>query len=154
MATIFEKFPGMDQKKIRSLPVSASWTANLAGAKYNFVNLDQTIFNSSAGSIMVLDGLILAANIDQLEFSRALDSMFTIDIIRTGNRYKTLLNPFYFASFNQGANFAAKWNANATINGGQEKINLRLNGSLNQIPALFGVPSVTIYASAMLYLLD
>lgn len=153
MATIYEKFPGMDQNKIRALPVSAQWTANLAAGKYTFVNSDQVIFDSSAGNIMVLDGLILAANIDQLEFNRAIDSLFSIDVRRNGNRYSTMLQPFSFASFNQGANFSSRWNPTGTRNN-QEQISFRLNGSLNQIPALAGVPSVTIYANAMLYLLD
>lgn len=153
MATIYEKFPGK-YKSIRPYPIKAKWTANLNAGQFVFNNLDAKVYDSSSGDLIVMDGLILAANCDQLVFSQAILDFFTINVILGGNKHPALLQPFPFAAFNQGENFSANWRPNATVNQGQEEIILRLNGSLQQTPDLAAFASVTIYATASVYILD
>lgn len=152
MGTLNEKFPGIPREAIRILPASVVFTGALAGGYFVF---DQKVdfYDASVGDRMVLDGLELAADIDQLEFSRAIVAPFRSQIWKSGNNVPVLQQPFVFAAFNQGRNFAADWTP-TSLNGSNELIKLSLNGSLKQTAALAGLSEVKIFGTASLYIVN
>ena len=159
MSTIWQKFPHLDNPLEQALvyPVAVSFTAALFGGKFLFPKILQSGFLGSSGEIFVMDGISLAANIDQLTFSAALDpnynnGFFSLDIVRGGNKSAVGLAPFRFSAFGQGSEFAANWRATATENN-QEKFFFQLDGGLIQTPELItlGVSQIQISVCANIY---
>lgn len=152
MATLQQKFPNIPASQIRAVPVSAVFTGPLNAGIFEFDQLVE-IYNADNNDLLVLDGLELAANIDQLEFSRALVDPFKISIYRGGNLSPVLQRPFVFASFNQGSNFAATWSPTGLDSNGNESVLLKIAGNLNQTAALVAYGEVKIFATAMIYII-
>lgn len=151
MSTIWEKFPGADANKATLFPASATFTASLAAGKFSWVASQVQGFEMDAGDLAVLDGITIAANIDQLVFSKALQAPFQICLVRGGNRRKVGLAPFVFGAFAQGEGFSANWKAVSTLSG-KEAIIFQLDGVLNQVTELVGYSSVSIFLTANVYL--
>ncbi len=151
--TIFQLFPGVQNaiERIEARPARATFTAPLVGGKFVFDFTNQ-IFSLAQNQMGVVAGVSLAANIDQLAFSNAIDptvnqGCFNLALFRNANKTMVNKSPFFFSSFGQGSAFSALMFATGT-NNGREDFNLRLQGSLLQTPALVsaGVSSVSIVA--------
>jgi hypothetical protein len=156
MGTVFEKFPGVSldldaDAKIRPFPVAASFVAPLVAGQYVFNKARMLALNISSSDLVVIDGLTIAANVDQLSFSRALNGLFSLSLVRTGNGQKINLAPFQFASFDQGANFTANFGSTGTVNN-QEAVDFELTGTLNQTQDLVGVSAITVFITGSPYL--
>ena len=159
MPTIFQKFPTIKNplEKVLVYPVAVQFLALLTGAAFVFPKVREFAFTGNSGEIFVLDGVTMAANIDQLNFSQAIDpaynnGFFSLDVVRAGNGTTVGLAPFRFSAFNQGAEFSVNWRPTATENN-EEKFLFQLDGSLLQTPELItlGVTQVQISISANIY---
>lgn len=151
MATIQEKFPGIPTASIRAIPTAVTFTGALLAGKFVFTGR-LPFYEASANDVMILDGLELAADIDQLDFSRAIVAPFKVQLFRAQNNSPILQQPFVFSAFNQGHNFSANWSPTNLDGKGGEIIQISLEGSLNQTAPLVGLAEVKIFASAMVYL--
>jgi hypothetical protein len=153
MPTIFERFPGfvnnlaMAEQGIRPEPVLVAFTQAVVAGKYTF-NLELPAFEQNGQEMVVLDGIKIAGNIDELVFSENLNTPFTLQAYRPGGN--TVSAKWPFASYGQGEGFAALW-LPASSQGGKESISFRLAGELNQGTLLIARPSVTLYVSANAY---
>lgn len=153
MGTLYEKFPGVPRKAIRIPPASVVFTGSLAGGYFNF-DSRVLFYSASVNDRIIIDGIELAANIDQLEFSRAIVEPFKAQIWRGGNGTPILQQPFCFAAFNQGRNFAADFEPTNVDSNGVEEMYLSLSGSLKQTAPLADMDTVKIFGTASLYVLN
>ncbi len=151
MATIQEKFPGIPTNHIRAIPTAVTFTGVLVAGKFVFNSLVD-FYKASANDVLVLDGLELAADIDQLDFSRAIVAPFKVQLFKKQNHSPILQQAFVFSAFNQGHNFSANWSPTNMGSNGSEMIQISLKGELNQTPNLVGLSEIKIFASAMVYL--
>lgn len=156
MSTIFQKFPGLSldsslETKARIYPVSSVFTAALAGGFFVWDKVRVKILSVSASDLIVMDGVTLCSNIDQLQFSRALVGLFDLGVVRGGNGQRVNLAPFKFGAFNQGENFSANWVPTAT-EGNLEEIFFELSGRLEQTQELVNLNSIQIIATSSVYL--
>ena len=159
MSTLFQKFPQFKNplQQVLVYPVAVQFKADLIGGRFDFKQVTQPAFTGNSGEIFVLDGVTMAASIDQLNFSQAIDiqynnGFFSLDIIRGGNRTAVGLAPFRFSAFNQGSEFSANWRPSATENN-EEKFIFQMDGALVQTPELIalGVSQIGISVSANIY---
>lgn len=159
MPTLYQKFPGLSEveKKVLIYPVSLKFTAPLVAGRFDWPSLVLPAFQGSSGERFILDGCNLAATIDQLTFSNAIDpsflnGFFQLDIVRDGNGHRVTLAPFLFSAFNQGSEFSADFSPTATINN-VENFSFRLAGALIQTPDLIlqGITEISILLTANLY---
>jgi len=159
MSTIFQAFPGLPNVETAAqvFPVAVRFTAPLVGGFFEFNQIENFAFQGQNGEKFALDGLTLAANIDTLTFSNAVDpaynnGFFALDVLRAGNRHACTMAPFKFTAFNQGTEYNANWEPTATTNNGENFL-FRLNGRLVQTPALIaaGLVSVSIIVTANIY---
>ena len=142
MSTLWQKFPGVSdiEKKVVTYPVAARFTAPLVAGKFVYNRLTVPAFSASAGEMLVLDGVVLAGNIDQLIFANAIDptsndGFFSLDIVRRGNNHPVTLQPFKFGAFSQGGEFSVNWAPTATEKG-TEQFDFVLSGGLIQTPEI------------------
>ncbi len=152
MATIQEKFPGLPSADIRAIPTAVTFVGDLVAGKFVFNSL-LDFYETSANDVLVLDGLELAADIDQLEFSRAIVAPFKVQLFRKQSHSPIIQQPFVFSAFNQGHNFSANWSPSMLGDNGHEMIQISLKGELTQTAPLVGLAEVKIFASAMVYLI-
>ena len=142
-------FPNVNPQAITVLPTKASFVGTLAAGRFDFdqvVSIGKLNDNTSA----IIAGVDFSANIDQLDFSDALNpavngGFFRLDLLAGGNGHQVNLQPFYFTAFGQGNGFMTEYAATAATDQ-QEEIFLRLRGSLIQTPRLLssGKSSITI----------
>ena len=160
MGTLREKFPGVHniETAVKVFPVAARFSAPLVAGAFVWPRVDVPTFNGNIGEKFEADGFTLAANIDALTFSRAIDpayanGLFNLEIIRAGNRRPCTQAPFRFTAFNQGREFSANWEVTATDNQGVENFIFRLNGGLIQTPEIvaLGLLQIDIIVTANVY---
>lgn len=159
MGTLWQKFPQFKNPMdcIQVYPVAVTFTADLVAGKFTFPKVSKPAFTGNAGEIFVLDGVTMAANIDQLIFSNAIDvdyigGFFELRMVRDGNKSPIGLAPFQFSAFNQGAEFSANWKPTATSNN-EELFSFQLNGSLIQTPEIIalGKTEISLSITANIY---
>lgn len=159
MSTLWQKFPNIKNplEKVLVYPVAVQFLATLVSSYFLFNRVKIPAFKGNAGEVFVLDGVTLAANIDQLTFSNAIeptynDGFFSLDIVRGGNNTAVGLAPFRFSAFNQGTEFAANFRATGTEKN-EENFFFQLDGSLKQTAGLLalGVTQVQISITANIY---
>jgi hypothetical protein len=159
MATLWQLFPNLSKplESVKVFPISCRWTAPLIAGGFEFPRLENFAITGNFGEQLVLDGATLAADIDQLTFSQAIDpafnnGVFSVDLIAQGNRHPVSLAPLKFSAFNQGEQFSLNFAVTATENN-EERFNGQLFGRLIQTPALIalGKTSVTITLVANVY---
>lgn len=159
MPTIYQALPGLDSidTAAQVYPVAVRFPAPLIAGRFEWPALEIPAFTGQAGEKFVLSGLTLAANIDQLAFSNAIDpafnnGFFSMDIMRAGNRHAATLAPFRFTAFNQGGEYNANWAPTATENNA-ENFNFRLTGALIQTPDLvaLGLLEIDLVVTANIY---
>lgn len=133
--TVRALFPGVPTQAITVLPTKATFTAALVAGRFDFdqrVSIGKLNDNTTA----IIAGVDISASIDQLVFSDALNpaiqgGFFRLDLLAGGNGHQINLQPFFFASFGQGAGFMTEYAATAATDQ-QEEMFLRLRGSLLQ----------------------
>lgn len=147
--TVRALFPGINPQAVTVLPTKASFTALLVAGKFVF---DQTVSigKLNDNTTAIIAGVEFSANIDQLDFSDALDpaangGFFRLDLLAGGNGHQVNLQPFLFSAFGQGGGFMTEYSATAATDQ-QEEMFLRLRGSLIQTTRLLasGKTSITI----------
>lgn len=150
MGTIYQALPGLANidNAAQVYPVAVKFQAPLIAGRFEWAALVAPAFIGQAGEKFALSGLTLAANIDQLIFSNAIDpayngGFFSMDIVREGNGHPATLAPFKFTAFNQGAEYNANWSPTATQNNG-ERFSLRMTGALIQTPEIVGTGLLAI----------
>lgn len=153
MPSIFEKFPGfinslsMADQGIRPEPVLVAFTQAVAAGKFTF---DTTLpaFQQNGQELVVLDGIKIAGDIDELVFSENIKTPFTLQAYRPSGNSVSAKWPF--ASYGQGEGFSALWLAASTL-AGKETISFRLAGELTQGASLIARGTVSLYVSANAY---
>lgn len=151
--SIYALFPQLANRPqaVEPKPRRASFTAPLAAGLFTF-DVTTSIGKLNHDTKAIICGIDFAANIDQLEFSDALDpafqdGFFRLDLVGGGNLHQINSAPFSFSAFGQGQNFIQEYTATG-IEDLQEEFFLRLRGRLRQTLRLLdtGKTSVTITA--------
>ena len=156
--SIYSLFPHLANKPqaVEPKPRRASFSATLWSGLFTF-DVMSSIGKLNHDTKAIICGIDFAANIDQLEFSDALDAtfqdgFFRLDLIGGGNLHQINSAPFSFSAFGQGQNFIQEYTATG-IEDLQEEFFLRVRGRLRQTLRLLetGKTSVTITAQLNQY---
>jgi len=159
MATIWEKIPWLktpdSSGAVMPFPFCLTFESSaVSGSIFTFQKVAQSALEMDAGDLVVLDGLRIAANVDQLAFSRALVSPFELNLFRGDGKEQVNLKPWKFASFDQGENFAAVWQPNTLGSNGKDQALFTLEGQLKQIAELINETTVKIFITGNIYIID
>ena len=157
MPTIQQLFPGIEGSSFLPYPVGATFTAPLSGGRFVFSKVRAPIHRLTASEIGIVSDVHFTSNVDELNFSRAIDpsvngGYINMNIVAGGNGNPVNMAPFKFSSFAQASGFVAQFAASST-NNGQEDYFLEIDGALiqtNEIIAL-GMTSISLFASLNLF---
>jgi len=154
--TIWEKFPWLrpeDFEVAMVYPVSATFSGPLSAGAFSF-NSRQTVLEMDIFDIVVLDGLRIAGNIDQLVFSQAIAEPFQLSLYRdaTPQAARVNLRPWKFIAFSGADEFSAAWKPTQTVTGKAPAV-FELIGNLNQTADLASYSLVNLFVSASIFLL-
>ena len=153
--SIYSLFPQLANRPQAVEPKSrrAAFTAPLAAGLFTF-DVTASIGKLNHDTKAIICGIDFAANIDQLDFSDALDAsfqdgFFRLDLVGGGNLHQINSAPFSFSAFGQGQNFIQEYTATG-IEDLQEEFFLRLRGRLRQTLRLLETSKTSITITAQL----
>ena len=168
---ILDNFPGLTYNDVRVVPYEAAFNAVLGAVTpgiYSWLpgsNGDSFAHDAWKGHYYYIDSYSVVANIDQLEFSNALnttfqDGFFNFSVFKFFENRPANPSLIKFASFRQDSPLALSYGTqklwptptNPTV-GTPEQIYFRVSGQLLQTPQLTtdGITSITIYINAAIY---
>lgn len=151
----YVKTPG---NRIITTPFNATFEGVLNLGAFVF-DSEVEAFQATPGTLNVIENISFSANIDQLTFSRALDSsinngVFLFDILKKGNNNTVLNKKIPFSSFQNKLDISIFFMANATNSKTHiEKINFDLNGQLLQTAEMLEqeISNPKIFVQATIY---
>ena len=137
-ATLQNLFPFTKNKAedFTVYPCFIKFSAPIIGGKYVFNETTtpaqrfEKLLQKQTG---IISGIMLSANCEEKDFTKAIDRPLLLQILHDGNKTPVNLSPFPFVNFSQTENFQLQWTASGATIKQEEYFKLSITGEVKQL---------------------
>jgi len=148
---VLQLFPGVRVNSVLPICFSGVFDSTLSAGDFVWANVVQTVHKANQDSAYFLDSLQIQANIDASIFQNAMDlNPLSLDVI--SNTSGDVLNraPIQISGLNSDYPIQLWYNSHSLDSNNEDLIQYRINGLINQIPAITLSP-VRLFITALVY---
>jgi len=157
--SLLSKFPGLQYRDIRAIPVSLIFSQNVAAGDFTWAFEVADVHTANPASFYYIDTLSFSANLDLLVFQNAIDfsydvNGFSFDVFKKDSGKLANLTAIPFASYAENLDVGISYSTSQSTGiNVPTQIEWRINGQLNQTAQIvaLGISSITIFVRAVLY---
>ncbi|MBO4708028.1 MAG: hypothetical protein J5594_05700 [Elusimicrobiaceae bacterium] len=139
--TIQNLFPATQNKGVDFVvqPRFVEFSAPIIGGQYVFSEstTPAVVFGKlPQGQTGIIAGVMISANCENSQFTRALSEPLELQILHGGNNTPVNISPFSFTEFSQGDNFSLQWAITSASTLQEEDFKLSIRGKVDQLTGM------------------